>query len=173
MGGSWPYRCCFMECCFQDLFNIACSILLQFPSSICSIPFVCIHVVHPYCSIHITAAWKEFRFNLSERSDFNMIDSLSITINAFPRRTLISLSVDKTLPPRYVNLSINFLMKTHIHRFVHIHVEANAFCCLLCAIQQGFGLGKCTCKKCCAICVVCVRNSFCGISPESACNSER
>ena len=28
MGGSWPYSCCFVGCCFQDLFNIARSILV-------------------------------------------------------------------------------------------------------------------------------------------------
>ena len=27
MGGQWLYSCCFVECCLQDLFNIACSIL--------------------------------------------------------------------------------------------------------------------------------------------------
>ena len=26
MGGRWPYSCCFVECCLQDLFNIASSI---------------------------------------------------------------------------------------------------------------------------------------------------
>ena len=26
MGGRWPYSCCFVGCCFQDLFNIARSI---------------------------------------------------------------------------------------------------------------------------------------------------
>ena len=29
MGGEWPYSCCFVGCCFQDLFNIAHSILVQ------------------------------------------------------------------------------------------------------------------------------------------------
>ena len=28
MGGRWPYSWCFVGCCFQDLFNIACSILV-------------------------------------------------------------------------------------------------------------------------------------------------
>ena len=28
MGGRWPYSCCFTGCCFQDLFNIAHSILV-------------------------------------------------------------------------------------------------------------------------------------------------
>ena len=27
MGGRWPYSCCFVGCCLQDLFNIARSIL--------------------------------------------------------------------------------------------------------------------------------------------------
>ena len=28
VGGRWPYSCCFVGCCLQDLFNIACSILM-------------------------------------------------------------------------------------------------------------------------------------------------
>ena len=28
IGGRWPYSCCFVGCCLQDLFNIACSILV-------------------------------------------------------------------------------------------------------------------------------------------------
>ena len=27
-GGRWPYSCCFVGCCLQDLFNITCSILV-------------------------------------------------------------------------------------------------------------------------------------------------
>ena len=27
-GGKWPYSCCFVVCCLQDLFNIAYSILM-------------------------------------------------------------------------------------------------------------------------------------------------
>ena len=27
MEGRWPYSCCFVECCLQDSFNIARSIL--------------------------------------------------------------------------------------------------------------------------------------------------
>ena len=29
MGGRWPYGCCFVGCCFQDLFYIARSILVK------------------------------------------------------------------------------------------------------------------------------------------------
>ena len=31
MGGRWPYSCCFVRCCLQDLFNIARSVLVFSP----------------------------------------------------------------------------------------------------------------------------------------------
>ena len=71
MGGEWPYSCCFVGCCFQDLFNIAYCILVQFPFSCFSIHSVSVHVVHPFSRIDTTAAWKKLRFILSERSDFH------------------------------------------------------------------------------------------------------
>ena len=49
--GRWPYNCCFVGCRFQDLFNIARSILVQFTSSFLSIRLVSLNVVHPYCSL--------------------------------------------------------------------------------------------------------------------------
>ena len=33
MGGKWPYSCCLVGCCRQDLFNIALNILVLLPSS--------------------------------------------------------------------------------------------------------------------------------------------
>ena len=48
MCGRWPYNCCFVGCCFQDLFYIARSILLQMLSNFFSIRFVNIPVVYPY-----------------------------------------------------------------------------------------------------------------------------
>ena len=33
MGGRWPYSWCLVECCRQDLFNIARNILVWLPSS--------------------------------------------------------------------------------------------------------------------------------------------
>ena len=107
MGGKWPYSC-FVECCFQDLFNITCSILVQSPSSFFSMHFVSIHVVHPYSSIDTTAAWKKYYFILSDRSNFHIINKLLIAVHAFARRILTSLSVDEILLSRYVNLSTNF-----------------------------------------------------------------
>ena len=55
-GGKWAYSCCFVGCCFQDLFNIARSILVHFLSSFFSLHFVSVHVVHPYSSIDIAAS---------------------------------------------------------------------------------------------------------------------
>ena len=61
---------------------------------------VSVQVVHPFSSIDTTAAWKKLRFNLSVRSDFHLIDSLSIAANAFVSRVLMSFTVDETLLPR-------------------------------------------------------------------------
>ena len=66
MGGRWPYSCCFVGCCFQDLFNITRSILVQFPYSFFSIRLVNIHVRHPYSRIDTTVAWKKLHFILSD-----------------------------------------------------------------------------------------------------------
>ena len=95
MGATWPYSCCLVGCCRQDLFNIGSQHSL--PSSFFSSRFVSVQVVHPYSSIDTTAAWKKLRFILSVRSDFHMIDSLSI---AFVRRVSMSFSVDERLLPR-------------------------------------------------------------------------
>ena len=46
IGGRRLYSCCFVECCFQDLFNIARNILVQFPSSFFSICFVSVQVLN-------------------------------------------------------------------------------------------------------------------------------
>ena len=34
MGGRWPYSWCLVRCCRQDLFNIACNILVLLPSGL-------------------------------------------------------------------------------------------------------------------------------------------
>ena len=104
MGSKWLYSCCFMDFSFQDLFNIARSIFVQLPSSFISKRFV----VHTYSSIITTATWKKLCFNLSDGSDAHIINSLSITAQAFARFILISLSVDERLLPRYMNSSTNF-----------------------------------------------------------------
>ena len=99
MGRRGPYSWCLVGCCLQDLFNIACSILVLLPSSFSS-HLVSIQVVHPYSSIDKNAAWKKLRFILSVRFDFHRINSLSIAIHAFISHVSMSFSDDKTLLPR-------------------------------------------------------------------------
>ena len=108
MGGWCWYSCYFVVCYFQDLFNIAPRILVQFPFIFFFLRFVSVHVVHPYSRIDTIAAWKKLHFSLSDKSDFHMIDNLSIVVHAFARRILMSFSVDETLLPRYMNLFTNF-----------------------------------------------------------------
>ena len=100
IGGRWPYSWCLVGCYRHDLFKIARSILVYLPSSFFSSRFVSVHVVHPYSSIDVTAAWKKLRFILSVRSDFHIIDSLLIAVHAFVNLVSMSFSVDSTLLPR-------------------------------------------------------------------------
>ena len=108
MGGRWPYSCCFVECCLQDLFNTAHSILVQFLSSFFSIRLVSIHVVHPYSSINMTIAWKKLHFILLDRSVFHITDTLLVAVHAFTSRVFMSFSLDEMLFAKQVNLSISF-----------------------------------------------------------------
>ena len=128
--------------CLQDLFNMARSILEQFPLSFFAIRFVSVHVVHPYSSVDTIAALKKLRCNLSEGSDFHMI-------HAFARHVLKSISLDEMLLPRYVNQiqrtdikrgDVFFLIKTYVLHFVRIHVEANASagCSKLCSRDSAW-----------------------------------
>ena len=99
IGGRWPYSWCLVGCCRQDLFKIARSILVKLPSSFFSSRFVNVHVVQPYSSIYVTAAWKKLRFILSVRSDFQIIGNLLIAVYAFANLVSMSFSVDSTLLP--------------------------------------------------------------------------
>ena len=100
MGDRWPYSWCLLGCCRQDLCNIARSILVYLPSSFFSSRLVSVQVMHSYSSIDTTAAWKKLPFILSVRSDFHMIDRLSIAVHTFVSRVSMSSSVDDTLLPR-------------------------------------------------------------------------
>ena len=76
MGGSWPYNYCFVGYCFQDLFSISRSILVQLPSSFFSIGLVSVHVMHPYSNIDTNRCLE--KIVLSDRSDFHMTDNRKI-----------------------------------------------------------------------------------------------
>ena len=108
IGCRWSYSCCFVRCCFQNLFNIARRILVWSSSYFFSIALVSVHVVHLYSRIDTSTAWKKFSFILSDRSDFHTIGSLSITIHVFAMRIMVSLSVDEILLPRHMNSFTNF-----------------------------------------------------------------
>ena len=63
-----PYSWCFVICCFQDLFNMACSFLVQLSSNF-FLPTLRVHVGHPCCSMDMTIAWIKMHFILLDRSD--------------------------------------------------------------------------------------------------------
>ena len=92
----WEYSYGLVGCCLQDLFNIACNILVQLLSSFFSICLVSVHVVYPYSTIDMTAAWKK-NCTLCYSSDFHMTINLSIAVHAFASRILMSFSVDEML----------------------------------------------------------------------------
>ena len=123
MGGRWPYSYCFVGGCFQDLFNIAHSILVSFPSSFFSMCLVSAHAVHPYSNMDTTTAWKKMRFILSDRSNFHMTDSLSIAVHAFVSRVLMSFSLDDTLLSRYVNLSTWEVFLSNLYILAQARIE--------------------------------------------------
>ena len=95
MGSKLPYNYCFVGFYFKKLFDIACRSCLVFSLYIKSASIWCI-----YCSINTTTTWKKASIFLSDRSDFHMIDSILITVQAFVWCKLISLSVDEMLLPR-------------------------------------------------------------------------
>ena len=158
MEGKWPYHCCFMGCCFQDLFRIACSILVQFLSSFFSIHFVGINVMHPYRRIDMTTVWKKYCVL------FYQIGLTSIWLITDQQKSKLSLVAYSC---HFQSMSSSFrespfcveIPLFRLKHFVYIHMEVNAICCLLQAIQQGFSLGRCICQKHHVICVVCVCNS--------------
>ena len=63
-----------------------------------------------YISTEKDTAWKNSQFILSKRSDFHIVDSLSIRVHALPNAfcKLTSLPVDKILLLRYMNWSTGF-----------------------------------------------------------------
>ena len=80
-----------VQYCSQHSYVVAVKLFLHLHS---------VHVVHPYISIDMTAAWKKLCFILSVSSDFHMTDSLLIAVHAFVSRVMMSVPVDETLLPR-------------------------------------------------------------------------
>ena len=70
--------------CLKQLLAFLCSYHLVFSST----HFLNIQEVHPYSRIDTTIVLKNSLFILSGRSNFHMIDSLSIAFPSFARRIL-------------------------------------------------------------------------------------
>ena len=102
-------------------------IFAQFPSSFSSMRLLYVHVVHPYCSIDTPATWKKSRYILSDRSNFYMIDNLSIAIHAFARYICIYIYNEKF---QFNGFKIKPLPKFQMmHRYVHIVVRGKNWRC--------------------------------------------
>ena len=80
MGGKWPYSCCFVGCCNQDIFKIAYSIFVKFQSSFFFKCFVRVQVVQLYFSTNMGMFWRNACFILTERRYFHMINNQSIIV---------------------------------------------------------------------------------------------
>ena len=142
-----------------------------------SMLFIQVQVVHPYRSTDTAIAQKESLFIL--RSDFYMIDNLSSAVHnlssdiAFSRWDITDKVCElvywfQRFATKYGNGSS--LIKSHECSFISLKVEANAFCCLLQVMQQGFCFCRCICKKLKSINIVCISHSFNRISFFSFCS---
>ena len=79
MGCNSPYSCCFVECCFQDVFKTVRFILYGFRVR----PRWCIHIV-----VLTKRKLERNAFLSYQRSDFHIIVNLSKTDHAFDWRIL-------------------------------------------------------------------------------------
>ena len=64
---------------------------------------------------------------LCERSNFYMIDKLSVAVHVFLMRMLTLLSVDEKLLLMYVSRSINLLLKFELSYLKHVNSVLFAF----------------------------------------------
>ena len=80
-----------------------------------SLYFVRVQMVRSYSSTDTAITWEKSVFILSERSDFYMIDNLSIAVHAFARCMVTSLLVDEMLPAMYENWSKSTNFKSFPH----------------------------------------------------------
>ena len=132
MGGRWPYSCALWGVASRNYSILLAAFLCNCRLAFFSSRFVSIQVVHPYSSIDTTAAWKKLRFILSVRSDFHMINSLSIAVRAFVSRVLMRHCFLGRWTCQPVSESFRLVWKcrlfdvAHVFSFVCIVMEANA-----------------------------------------------
>ena len=75
-----------------------------------------VYVQHPYTRMNTNMVWKKSRVILTDRLDFQVIDSHLVAFQDFTMRLLTSFSEDDVLLPRYMNWSTDY------------KVEMNPFC---------------------------------------------
>ena len=137
MGGRWPYNCCFQVCCFLNLFKTA---HLAFSPSISLAPRWCKHTV--------VLTWPQVgKKSHFLRTDFHMVDNLSIAVHVCLMHMLTLVSVDEIWLPRYVKWSTNF-------KGLPFNVEV-ALSCLKHTNYFLLGVGERSdkCFKCVCVCV--------------------
>ena len=90
-------------------------ILLYCPFNLFSGRVIKIKIFLPYSSTDTARPWKNSPF-ASERSDFHIVDNLSIVVHVLPMRRLTSLPVDETSLSRNMNWSTYFRGLSFIER---------------------------------------------------------
>ena len=166
MGCKWPYSCCFVWCCFKDLFKIACSILLWFPSGFFSKCFITHQVLHSYSSTDTTTARKKSRFIFIRKIRFPydwqpdssrpclLYTYFDITFSSWDIAAMVCELI-------YWGLPLKIKMAPSCLKHMNcVHAETNASYCMLETMQQGFVLGRCICEKCYIISVGFICHSF-------------
>ena len=95
MGGRWPYSWCFVGCCRQDLFNIACKFLCN-----CRLPYSqAVLLASKWCIHTAVLTWPLPGRNCVSFYQSGLISIWSIAVHAFVSRMSMSFSVDETLLP--------------------------------------------------------------------------
>ena len=103
-----------------------------------------------------------------------MTDSLSIAVHAFANHVLMSFSVDETLLPRYVNLStsvrespFSVVMSFLWLKLMYAVLSAFTWRPMPSAAHSRLCSRDSAWQKLYVISIVCIRDSFCGISSTS------
>ena len=87
-------------CCLEDL-SRSVDNRDDWRERVRKIPVIYIYIyIYTYTRIEIITAWMNLYFISSDRSDFHMINNLSIAVHVFDSRALMSFSVYETLLPR-------------------------------------------------------------------------
>ena len=70
--GKWPYKCCFVGYCFQDLFKTVYGILVNLSSSFFCKYFIRVRAMQPYSSTDMTTDYFALQRSGSQTMMFNV-----------------------------------------------------------------------------------------------------